>query len=124
MSDQEIVVSAPAGSDFLHVIRTVVAGVAARLDFSYDGIEDLKLAVDEACSHLLRAAPAARSLLVRVSVGDAELDVTVSADDESASWPPEELEGSLAWQVLKALTEDPTFEPGADGPQIRFALHR
>ena len=35
------------------MLRTATAGLAARLDFTLDEIEDLRIAVDEACALLL-----------------------------------------------------------------------
>ena len=43
----------PADSAYLSVLRTATAGLAARLDFTLDEIEDLRIAVDEACAMLL-----------------------------------------------------------------------
>ena len=40
------------------VLRTATAGLAARLQFTLDEIEDLRIAVDEACAILLSVAPA------------------------------------------------------------------
>ena len=41
----------PAEGAYLSVLRTATAGLAARLDFTLDEIEDLRIAVDEACAH-------------------------------------------------------------------------
>ena len=50
----------PAEGAYLSVLRTATAGLAARLDFTLDEIEDLRIAVDEACGMLLaQAAPGA-----------------------------------------------------------------
>src|SRR3954462_12071521 len=43
----------PAHTSFLGVVRTATAGLAARLSFTLDEIEDLRIAVDEACVMLL-----------------------------------------------------------------------
>ena len=43
-------VKMPAESAYLSVLRTAAAGLAARLDFTLDEIEDLRIAVDEACA--------------------------------------------------------------------------
>ena len=43
----------PADGAYLSVLRTATAGLAARLDFTLDEIEDLRIAVDEACALLL-----------------------------------------------------------------------
>jgi hypothetical protein len=46
----------PAESAYLSVLRTAAAGLAARLDFTLDEIEDLRIAIDEACATLLTQA--------------------------------------------------------------------
>ena len=40
---------------YLSVLRDATAGLAARLDFTLDEIEDLRIAIDEACAMLLAA---------------------------------------------------------------------
>ncbi len=52
----------PAEGAYLSVLRTATAGLAARLDFTLDEIEDLRIAVDEACAMLLAQADAGTSL--------------------------------------------------------------
>src|SRR6266699_583394 len=48
-----VTVCMPAEGAYLSVLRTATAGLAARLDFTLDEIEDLRIAVDEACAMLL-----------------------------------------------------------------------
>ena len=56
----QVTVRMPADGAYLSVLRTATAGLAARLDFTLDEIEDLRIAVDEACAMLLsQAIPAA-----------------------------------------------------------------
>ena len=48
----------PADGAYLALLRTATAGLAARMDFTLDEIEDLRIAIDEACALLLSdAAP-------------------------------------------------------------------
>jgi serine/threonine-protein kinase RsbW len=94
----------PGHTSFLGVVRTATAGLAARLGFSLDEIEDLRIAVDEACLMVLSlpgpADPEEAMLTCRFQVSDHELTVTVSAGvGESASLPAEQ---SWAWRVLTA----------------------
>lgn len=54
MSDQpldSIRITIPAKPDYVGVARLVVSGIANRMGFSYDDIEDVKLAVAEACTN-------------------------------------------------------------------------
>ena len=55
----------PADSAYLSVLRTATAGLAARLDFTLDEIEDLRIAVDEACAMLLPDAVETAQLTCR-----------------------------------------------------------
>lgn len=41
----------PAKPDYVGIARLAVSGIANRMGFSYDDIEDLKLAVSEACTN-------------------------------------------------------------------------
>ena len=66
----------PAIGAYLSVLRTATAGLAARLDFTLEEIEDLRIAVDEACALLLPA-----------TVPGAELDCTFELYRDSSTSP-------------------------------------
>jgi serine/threonine-protein kinase RsbW len=89
----------PADPAYLAVVRTATAGLATRLNLTLDEIEDLRIAVDEACSLLLagRAHPG-RTLNAAFSVGNGALSVVIAG-------PAEELPkgASFSWSVLRAL---------------------
>ena len=55
-AQDQVTVRMPAEGAYLSVLRTATAGLAARLDFTLDEIEDLRIAVDEACAMLLSQA--------------------------------------------------------------------
>ncbi len=43
----------PAAPEYLRLVRLTAAGMASRLRFTFDEVEDLRIAVDELCFHLL-----------------------------------------------------------------------
>jgi serine/threonine-protein kinase RsbW len=43
----------PAAAEYLRLVRLTAAGMASRLRFTFDEVEDLRIAVDELCFHLL-----------------------------------------------------------------------
>jgi len=55
----------PADSAYVSVLRTTTAGLAARLDFPIDDIEDLRIAVGEASAMVLPEADAESDLVCR-----------------------------------------------------------
>ncbi|NCO65379.1 MAG: hypothetical protein COW32_03455 [Candidatus Aquicultor secundus] len=40
--------SLPAQKEYARLLRLAVAGIASRMNFNYDGVEDLKIGVEEA----------------------------------------------------------------------------
>ena len=68
----------PADGAYLSVLRTATAGLAARLDFTLDEIEDLRIAVDEACALLLPDAEPGSAMTCVFALTDHTLAVTVT----------------------------------------------
>jgi serine/threonine-protein kinase RsbW len=111
-------VSVPAGAEHVRLLRTVAAAAAAHHDLTVDAIEDLRLAVDEAGAQLLRLG--GTTLRLRLSPTGDGVEVEVTTDATDAAWPPQDMERSLAWQVLKGLSDDVAVGHGPDGPTIRI----
>ncbi|HEU0240281.1 MAG TPA: ATP-binding protein [Micromonosporaceae bacterium] len=111
-----VVLVVPADNTYLAVLRTATAGLAARLQMTLDQIEDLRIAVDEACAILVPLATAdaraAAEVTCRFSVMPEALRIDVSVATPYA----ERLPGnqSFSWQVLTALAGEVTAE-AADG---------
>ena len=103
-ADDVVVLAVPAAGAYLGVLRTATAGLAARLQFTLDEIEDLRIAVDEACAMLLPIATPAAELLCRFTVSDDALMVETSVPTVSTG--PRLPAESFSWQVLQALTDD------------------
>jgi serine/threonine-protein kinase RsbW len=109
----------PADSAYLAVLRTATAGLAARINFTIDDIEDLRIAVDEACAILLPQAVPASELQCRFWLGDATMTVAVGA---MCSDPRPPAEQGFAWRVLSALTTFATSE--VDDDRLVLTLSR
>ena len=95
----------PADGAYLAVLRTATAGLAARINFTLDDIEDLRIAVDEACAILLPQARASAELDCRFWLGHATMTVSVATTCDSPTPPAEQ---GFAWRVLSALTTSAT----------------
>jgi len=122
MSD--VSVSVPARGEFVHVLRSVIASVAARAEFTYDEIDDLRLAIDEACAQLIGAgAGATLSIIVR-SLDGGGIDILCSIDAADAVWPPPAGERGLAWQILSALADETRFDRVDGHPAVRIMKRR
>ena len=96
----QVTVCMPAEGAYLSVLRTATAGLAARLDFTLDEIEDLRIAVDEACAMLLSQAVPGTSLDCTFTLGRDQMTIAVSVLSQAARPPSSD---SFAWTVLSAL---------------------
>jgi serine/threonine-protein kinase RsbW len=97
----------PADGAYVSVLRTTTAGLAARLDFTIDDIEDLRIAVGEACAMVLPEALEASSLEASFWLAPTELTVSVAVPAPPSAGPDYD---SFAWQVLTTLATDATVE--------------
>jgi len=97
-----------------------VAGVGARTGLTYDAIDDLRLAVQEAAGQILQISTAGASLTLRVEVVDAALRVEVSTDRTVGAWPPPHVEGSRAWTILTTLADDVSLGGSGAGAWVRL----
>ena len=113
----------PARAEFVHVLRSVAASAAARMNLNVDAIDDLRLSVDEACAELLKAVPTASMLELSIRRTGIDVEVVVSADADPGTWPPHGHERTLAWQVLSGLSDEVTFERSSSGPAVRIRVH-
>src|SRR3954469_10673776 len=76
--DDVVLLVVPADGGYLSVLRTATAGLAARLQFTLDEIEDLRIAVDEACAMLLALPGAGSEVTCQFDIGAEEVTVAVS----------------------------------------------
>jgi serine/threonine-protein kinase RsbW len=112
----------PATPAYLTVLRTTTASLAARLDFTLDEIEDLRIAVDEASCLLLADARPDTELTSDFELGSDSISVTVSAITKEGRSPARD---SFAWTVLSALAGEVDAWTDADGRQsIALIKHR
>lgn len=103
MIESTVRLQLPASSGYLVLARTAAAAVCARLDYPLDRLEDVKLAVDEACSLLLVDAVPGEDIFIELSPSpDGHLAISAATRTARGRVPKET---SFAWTVLTALVE-------------------
>ena len=115
--DRSVEIRVPAELDNLAVVRTVVAAIGTFEDLDFDAVSDLRLAVDEACTRLIRSAVPNSTLVVGVHPTDHEVvvDVSTTCTTDDILTP-----GSFSWHVLSSLTDEvTTFQDGQGAPEGR-----
>src|ERR1700679_3146589 len=96
----------------LAMLRTLVGAIGTFEDLDFDAVADLRLAVDEACTRLIRSATPDPTLVLIFDPQDNQLIVEASAacDTHDVVSP-----GSFSWHVLTSLADDVrTFHDGHD----------
>jgi serine/threonine-protein kinase RsbW len=68
---ETVSITVPASPAYIQVVRLVAAGLASRLKFTLDEIEDLKIAVDELSAYLTGS---------QGREGDLKIDFTIEED--------------------------------------------
>jgi serine/threonine-protein kinase RsbW len=110
----------PAAGAYLSVLRTATAGLASRLDFTIDDIEDLRIAVDEACAMLLAQAVPGADLECRFELTSDAIDVAVSVLTLDGEEPSRD---TFAWTVLTALAGEVYSSVDAD-LRVTLTMHK
>ena len=108
----------PADGAYVSVLRTMTAGLAARLDFTVDDIEDLRIAVGEACALVLPEARVGGDLEAEFQQTAGTLTISVRVETERRTDPDYE---SFAWQVLSTLSSDATAHVDDHHLEVRFS---
>jgi serine/threonine-protein kinase RsbW len=90
----------PADVVYVSTLRLTAASLAARCDLTIDDIEDLRLAVDEACALLLPHASTGSTLDARFQLAEGKLAVETSVSTVDGAEPDR---SGFAWTVLGAL---------------------
>ena len=94
----------------LAMLRTVVGAIGTFEDLDFDAVADLRLAVDEVCTQLIRSAAPDATLVVVVDPLDDKLIVQASTACHTHDVVSP---GSFSWHVLTSLADDvQTFHDG------------
>jgi serine/threonine-protein kinase RsbW len=102
----EVRLSIPADGAYIAVPRSVVGNLAARNNFTVEEIDDLRIAVDEACALLLPQA--SDGVLDCVFEIDPPLIRVTASATVPNGWKPDT--SSFGWTVLTALVESVAAE--------------
>ena len=92
----------PATPEYVGLIRSAAAHIAAHADLTIDAIDDLRLAVDEAFAVLIAHKPESGVVTIKFQIHSERLDIELTGP--AGSPPPDKT--SFAWTVLSALVHE------------------
>lgn len=102
----------PARPEYVGVVRLAAAAIAGRMAFGYDEVEDLKVAVSEACSEAILSGGSEVEIQFAVNPDRLEVQVAGGVGRAGApaedSAPPEDsvLEPELGLLLMRVLMDE------------------
>ena len=101
----------PATPEYVGLIRSAAAHIAAHADLTIDAIDDLRLAVDEAFAVLIAHKPDSGVVTIKFQIHSERLDIELTGP--AGSPPPDKT--SFAWTVLSALVHEVSTDTSPAG---------
>lgn len=123
MQNRTVELSVPAHRDMMLVLRLTTAGVVARAGLGVDRINDVKMAVEEACALIIETARADMLRLTFATDADA-LTICICGGAYECECTDED-EMQVVRCILESLVDDAQFcrtESGAGSVRLRVAL--
>lgn len=105
---QGVVVRIARDPSLVRMVRLVAASVARRADRDEDFVEEVRLAVGEACALLLGDHPDLHSDPVTVEIrvdGALEVEVSSSGRIPVTDPPDSDIDGTQPWALLRGLVD-------------------
>ena len=119
----EVRLAVPATPEFLRLARLTVAGVASRMGFTYDEVEDLRIAIDELCFALVGTKGRDGNIELRYSLDDDDL-VVEGLGTFSDPGPAVATLSPLSRQILSAVVDEHDLASNERGPTFRLRKRR
>ncbi|MDQ6725568.1 MAG: hypothetical protein M3066_05300 [Actinomycetota bacterium] len=119
MAEGEVRLEVPASPEFLRISRIMAAGVASRVGFTLDEVEDLRIAIDELCFALVGAKGRMGTITLRYLLDGDELSVEGEGrfTDDMGGEP---VTSALSDQILAAVVDHCELAAGDRGPTFRL----
>ena len=116
----EVTLVVPASPEFVRLARLMAAGIASRMGFSFEEVEDLRIAVDELWYCLIGPHPEVGTVRLTCSIGTDTLEMDGVAAVEGASRLHPIAVSEFSGRILDAVVDEYTLE--ADGARPSFRL--
>lgn len=119
--NDEVRLSLPAAPEYARIARLTVSGLATRLGFTYDEVEDLRIAVGEACSLLLGPDGRQGTLTLVYALTRDAIAIEAMGDFSDGIGAAADAAGLTA-QILAAVVDE--HEVDEDGWRVRLVKRR
>ena len=139
MTERGVQLEIPAGAEFVALARLVVSAMAsAETQLSDDRVDDLKIAVSEACTNAIEAHDALETqerVVVECWADESHLEVRIedrgtgfdvsNLPEHPPVTDPERLnfERGLGIPLIRTLVDEVDFDSGNDGTSVKLTIY-
>ena len=124
---EAIELKVPAQQSMMLVLRLTTAGVVARAGLAVDRLDDVKLAVEEACSCLMDSQNAPERICLQFTQEESNLLIRICGDCGCEGAELDEDEASVVRCILESLVDGVELRKKDDGTgvlELRVALNQ
>jgi serine/threonine-protein kinase RsbW len=122
MGKDRIKLTVPARGDYARTVRMTAAELATRMRMSYDEVDDVRMAIEEAFVYACECAEDDHEVTFEFTLGDGELSATVGplpvCDTEEGQSTSAE---SYAEFILRSVCDEFSIEHEAGSCTLRLA---
>ncbi len=118
-----VIVRIPASTPHIGLVRSAASALAALLDFTYDRIQDLHIAIDEVCSRIMATSqPPSSRIEVTFQLDRGELTVTARGDTPLRT----DVQFLTKWSqaILRSVTDSLEIIDSDGSARVTFHLGR
>jgi serine/threonine-protein kinase RsbW len=122
MSRDRVTLTVPARGEYARTVRMTASALATRLGMTYDEIEDVRMAAEEAFIYAVETLPEGADVFLEFGLGDAEfgLDVPLGTGVVAETEDAEEI-ASYATFILEAVCDSCEFVSDDAGAHLRLS---
>jgi serine/threonine-protein kinase RsbW len=130
-----VTLTIPCAAEYVGTARLTILGVASRMGFSYDQVEDIRLAVGEACTNAIARAEASShtmpaTITIRSHVEPAQLTVEIEdtvptrTDGGDAEKGSDEMNSAeLGALLMEILVDEVAVHADSSGTRVRLVKY-
>jgi anti-sigma regulatory factor (Ser/Thr protein kinase) len=117
---ETISINIPASPEYLKVVRLIVSGLASRLGFTIDDIEDLKIGVDELSAYLTGAQGRDGELDIGFDLHEDRIEIRGAGHFSTGTKVRTDLT-EMSKMILETVVDEATLEQTDGGPSFRLS---
>ena len=121
MPQDRIALTVPARGEYAKTVRMTAAALVSRMDMTYDEVDDIRMAAEEAFAYAIETLPENSDVDMEFLVGDGQIEIVVALGDEQAAGSEEaERIAAYATFILESVCDRYELASDESGAHLRL----